>query len=227
MSFKPFLAVLFFAAFSHNYAQSPKAEKTPNDTSVVMQKQISSNAKKTAETNDHAISPQTLPDPYVRPDAKRRMKNYVNSVVGTVALVQYLASPALLTARNSPKEWGGKWDGFGKRIASTAGKSFVSNTTTYALDELLRLDSNFYRSQDRSVKARLSNAALSTFTARKTDGKRVVGIPRIAGSFLSEVVSSVTWYPPRYNYVHGLKGGAISLGINTGFNLFREFIWKK
>ncbi|NOT49155.1 MAG: hypothetical protein HOP17_15605, partial [Acidobacteria bacterium] len=54
-----------------------------------------------------------------------------------------------------------------------------------------------------------------------------LGVPRLVGNFSSEVISSTTWYPPRYDYVHGLKGGAIAVGINVGFNLVREFIWKK
>ncbi len=228
---KPTLAALFFAAVSYNYSQAPLAPDPTSHPYVMLQNEVSSEIgneiKKEIAADTRSASPQTLPDPYVFPDAKRRAKNYLISIAGPVALVQYVATPALLTARNSPSEWGGKWDGYGKRVGNVVGKNLIRHTTTYALDEALKVDSKFYRSKDRSVSARLRNSVYSALTARNRNGKRVIGIPRIAGSLLSEVVSSEVWYPRRYDYVHGLKGGAIMVGINAGFNLFREFIYKK
>lgn len=163
---------------------------------------------------------------YIRPDSKKRFKNYVNSVVGPFAWARYSLSAGMLTWRNSPQEWGDKWEGFGRRFGNAFGKSAIRNTTVYALDEALKYDSNFYRSRDRSVAARMRNSVFSAVTARNKEGKRVVGVPRLVGNFTSEIISSTTWYPPRYDVVHGIKGGAISIGINVGFNLIREFIWK-
>lgn len=220
-------AALILAVSSYSYGQEPVAKVPANDSGALKNTEVTSVKSHPVVTNLPTASTDALPDPYVRPDGKRRMKNYINSIAGPVALVQYVATPALLTARNSPKEWGSKWPGYGRRVGNVVGKNLIRNTTTYALDEAFKVDSSFYRSKDRSIAARFRNAAFSAVTARDKNGKRVVGVPRIAGSFLSEVVSSVAWYPPRYDYVHGLKGGAISLGINAGFNLIREFIYKK
>ncbi len=228
---KLLLAVLFFAAASYNNAQVPLATDPASEGSFRSQNEVIAKAgsfpKKVVVAESKSAPRQTLPDPYVFPDAKKRAKNYFNSIAGPVALIQYAATPALLTARNSPSEWGGKWDGYGKRIGNVVGKNLIRQTTTYALDEAFKIDSKFYLSKDRSVSARLRNSVYSALTARNRSGKRVVGISRIAGSLLSEVVSSEVWYPPRFDYVHGLKGGAIMLGVNAGFNLFREFIYKK
>lgn len=163
---------------------------------------------------------------YIRPNSEKRFKRYVNSVVGPFAWARYSISAGMQTWRNSPEEWGDKWEGFGRRFGNALGKSAIRNTTIYALDEALKYDSNFYRSRDRSVAARLRNSVFSAVTARNKEGKRVVGVPRLVGNFTSEIISSTTWYPPRYDVVHGIKGGAISIGINVGFNLIREFIWK-
>ena len=227
MNMRSILAALILAVSSYSYAQEPVAVVSSNDSTAMKEIEVITVKKHSFLTHLPAAPSDTLPDPYVRPDGKRRMKNYINSIVGPVALIQYVATPALLTARNSPSEWGSKWPGYGRRVANVVGKNLIRNTTTYALDEALKVDSSFYQSKDRSITARLRNAAFSSVTARDKNGKRVVGVPRIAGSFLSEVLSSVAWYPPRYDYVHGLKGGAISLGINAGFNLIREFIYKK
>ena len=225
---KLFMAVLFFAASSHVYGQEPNVKNLNSEKSSSPQA-ISREAEPVvADKNPpQPVSVLIGQDIYTRPNAKKRIKNFAKSIVGPVALFEYITTAGMLTARNSPKEWGGKWNGFGNRFGNVVGKGLIRNSTIYGLDEALKLDSNFYLSEDRSVSARLRNSVLSSLTARNKNGKRVVGIPRITGSFAAEVISSEAWYPRRYNYVHGLKGGFISLGVNVGFNLFKEFIWKK
>ena len=183
--------------------------------------------------NDGAAKPKpdrSRLDParwYVRPTGKQRFKNYIKSTFGPVALIQVVGTGALLTYRNSPTEWGPHWDGFGRRVANSFAKNTIRNTITYGLDEAFKYDSKYYLSRDRSVTARFRNAAFSTVTTRDRNGKRVIGIPRIAGSLVAEVTASTVWYPKRYDYIHGLKGSAIYLAITGGMNLFREFVWKK
>jgi len=167
------------------------------------------------------------PVDYVRPAAEKRFSNYLHEVAGPFALIRYAATAGLLNLRNTPKEWGNKPDGYARRFGNVAAKNVMRATTTYALDEALKVDSSFYLSRDRSVAARLRNSIFSAVTARNRRGNRVIGIPRLAGSFVSEVVPSVAWYPGRYDQDHGLKGGAISIGISAGVNLLREFVLKR
>ena len=177
------------------------------------------------ENKQNQTQPQT--GIYTRPDAGQRFKRYVNRMFGPVALGTRALSAGISTARNSPEEWGGKWEGFGKRYASNTGKSIIRETATYTLDEALKVDSAFYRSSKRDTKSKISNAVLSTFTARKPDGKRVVGIPRLVGVYTSSIVAAETWYPQnRFDYKDGLRSGTISLGVNVAVNLFREFFRK-
>lgn len=164
---------------------------------------------------------------YSRPTPNERRKRYISSVVGPVALIRYATVSGVLTARNAPKEWGGKIDGFGKRFASNLGESAISNTVKYGLDEVLEVDSRFYLSRNRSVSARFRNAIFSTVTARNKEGKRVFGLPKVAGNLAGNVISATTWYPDRYGLSHGLKGSAINLAVDAGVGLFREFVWKK
>lgn len=237
-----FLTIFFFSTANNGHAQTdqgiktsetplPSAptgyRKTPPSSSQQSENEPSEFRRDTAQVDEKAGKIVGLtPTGYVRPAAKRRFKRYVNNAVGPFALARYTATAGLLTWRNSPSEWGDKWEGFGRRFANVAGKGAIRSTTVYALDEAFKLDSTFYRSRDRSVPARLRNSVFSAVTARTKSGKRVIGVPRLAGGFAAEVVSSTTWYPSRYDYLHGLKGGAISVGINVGFNLLREFVWK-
>lgn len=169
-------------------------------------------------------TPVPAATPYVRPDAKVRFERYVKDTVGPASWIGKVAGAGFATASNSPEEWGGSWKGFGKRVASNFGKGAISQTARYGLDEALKVDSHYYRSADRSTKARLKNAFISTFTARKANGKRTVGVPRIVGTYASNVIASETWYPERYNWKDGMRQGTISLGINVIADLFREFV---
>lgn len=177
-----------------------------------------------------ANTPKTKPtavNDYVRPDSKTRATRYVKSMFGPTALAKNVASAGYSTSRNSPVEWGDHWEGFGRRFASGLGKGIIKNTISYGLDETLKLDSHYYRSQKKDFGSKVTNALISPVTARDRNGKRMIGIPRIAGTYTAGIVAAETWFPARYNWKDGVKSGTISLGMNAAFNLVKEFIWKK
>jgi len=186
--------------------------------------QTAPNTSKTDKDADKQSTPAATD--YTRPDGETRRKRYFKSLFGPVALARITAGAGFGTIRNSPEEWGKSAEGFGRRFASNFGENVIRQSTMFGLDEALKLDSNFYRSKKRDLGSKVSNAFLSTFTARNSKGKRVLGVPRIAGAYVSHVVSREVWYPGRYNYKDGLKSGSISLGINVAVNLFRELIRK-
>lgn len=218
-----FLALFFTTAF-YASAQTPLPSPSPSPT---------------PENISTGYDPPPMPTPrglpsgplrtipaYTRPDSRTRFKRYVKSVVGPVALAKNVVFAGYSTWRNSPVEWGDNWEGFGRRLASGVGRSAIKGTTTYALDEAFKLDSAFYRSKKTTLGGRLGDALLSAFTARKPDGKKVFGFPRIAGTYAASVISAEAWYPKRFNYKNGLKSGTISIGLNAVFNVFKEFIRK-
>lgn len=164
---------------------------------------------------------------YVRPDANTRFKRYVNDTVGPVSIARQVVGAGVGTWRNSPEEWGGQWEGFGKRLASGFGTSVIKETAIYGLDSALKVDSFYYLSKKKDAGSKVKNALLSTVTARNSRGKRVVGVPRLVGTYASNIVAAEAWYPSRYNWKDGARTGSVSLGINAAFNLFREFVLKK
>jgi hypothetical protein len=241
---KLLLAALLAAAPMHAYtqgqdnesggAETKRAIPDPADAAIEKHADETLNTDKDKQpanpqppSADASIAKKPIDYGYVRPDAKQRFRNYLNNLAGPVSLGYYASTAGLLTLRNSPKEWGDRSDGFGRRFANVAAKNGIMSTAVYGLDEALKIDSAFYRSKDRSLAARLRNSVFSAVTARNKKGKRVIGLPVIAGGILSEVASSSGWYPKRFDYVHGLKGGAISIGITTGMNLFKEIVWKR
>lgn len=209
-----FISLFLMLAASAN-AQTPEPSPTPENKPAVA---------------DPQATPTPIRDPYIphymytRPDKNTRLKRYVKSVVGPVAIGKSVISSGYSTWRNSPEEWGDNWEGFGRRFASSMGKSAIKNTTSYALDEAFKLDSSFYRSNKKNFGGRLGDALLSTFTARKPDGKKVFGFPRIAGTYTASIIAAEAWYPKRFDYKDGLRSGTISLGLNAAFNVIKEFI---
>ena len=205
MLFKFFGAVLFVSAFSVSgvIGQTPTPTPTPDVAA-------------SATTNG-----------YTPPTAGMRLKRYVKSTVGPFALARQVAGAGIATWRNSPEEWGGQWEGFGKRVASNFGKNLIKQTTIYGLDSALKLDSHYYRSTKKDAGSKIKNALLSPVTARNSRGKRVIGVPRLVGTYTGSIVAAEAWYPDRYSWKNGVRSGTISLGIGAAFNLFKEFVWKK
>jgi hypothetical protein len=167
------------------------------------------------------------PADYLRPDARQRRARYIKRMVGPMAVGRTILTAGFSTARNSPREWGGQWEGFGKRVASSFGKRVIKHSVMYGFEEALELDSRFIRSRDRGFGSRVSNALISPFTARTQSGKRVFGLPRVIGTYSSHVIAAEIWYPGRYSYKDGLRSGTFSLGVTAVFNLIKEFARKK
>src|SRR6185503_8895529 len=125
----------------------------------------------------------------VFPSAETRRKRFISSTVGPLSLARTVATAGIATWRNSPEEWGTKWEGFGRRVASNVGKNAIKQTTKFGLDEAFKLDSHFYRSTSKSVGARVRNALISPVTARDKDGKRVFGFPNLVGTYGSSIIA--------------------------------------
>ncbi len=165
--------------------------------------------------------------PLIASTGRNRFKAFIRDSIGGDTLLFEAAGAAITTGRNAPKEWGGGSDGFALRFSSNLGKNFIKQSVTYGLDEAFKVDSTFYRSRDRGIAARFRNSVFSAVTAHDRRGRRVISIPKIAGSLVGNVAAAQFWYPDRYNYVHGLKGAAITLAFDMAHNLIREFVWKK
>ena len=224
MKFKIILGLLFLTTSFYVHAQQPEPQKTPEPEKV--SDTTSKNDSKSADASTTDNSTKSSSSWYVRPDKKTRQKNYFKSMFSLTSLGRTVVSAGYHTWQNNPEEWGTHWDGFGRRVASGVGRNVIKQTTMYALDESFKLDSRFYRSQKRNFGSKVKNALISPFTARNPSGKRVFGFPRIIGTYTSAIIAAETWSPKRFNYVDGLRGGTISLGMNAAFNLVKE-IFKK
>ncbi len=164
---------------------------------------------------------------YTRPNSKERFKKYINGTIGPTAFIGPVFSATFRQIRNNPVEWQKTSKGFARRFGDSFGRNAINQTVTYGLDEAFKLDSNYYRSKKKDFNSKFSNAVISTFTARNAKGKRVLGVPRIVGTYSSAIIANEVWMPKRFNYKDGLRDGSVNLGTRVLFNLFREFVFKK
>jgi hypothetical protein len=220
---KPYLltALLVFSA-SLALAQAPIPAPTPQTV-----RSSSGGPNLPPSKADVSLLKPSPENGYARPDAPTRRKRFINSTLGPLTLGRTVATAGISTWTNSPEEWGTKWEGFGRRVASNFSRNAIKQTTKFGLDEAFKLDSYFYRSKSKRTSARIRNALISPVTARDRNGKRVFGLPNLAGAYTSSIIAYEGWYPDRYDWKDGMRTGTISLGMNAAFNLFKEFVWQK
>lgn len=227
MKFIVVFAVLFTVVSGRAFAQQPEPSPSPVGTSITGGP-AHQNLPVYNRPADQIIKiKHSQTQAYVRPGAKTRRKRFVNSLVGPFTLARQVARAGISTWQNSPEEWGDRWEGFGRRVASNFGKNIIKQSTVYGLDATLKVDSHFYRSQKRDAGSKLRNALISPVTSRTSGGKRVFSIPQLVGTYGSSIIAYEAWYPARYGYKNGLRNGTISLGLEAAYNIFKEFVLKK
>ncbi len=200
-----------------------KSEKTDSQSAPLPR-----NANVNFPRNQTASPPakQTSPVPYVREAKKERFKDYVRNVVGPYSLLGTAVFAGIFQYRDLPPEWENDSKGYARRFASALGILAINETTVYALDEAFKLDSDYYKSTKKTFKGRLQDAVVNTLMARKPDGRRVFGFPRIAGNYSSAIIADTTWYPKRFGVKDGIVDGTYSIGVDVLFNIAREFLFK-
>lgn len=161
---------------------------------------------------------------YLRPTEKTRIVNYLFDSFGPYPMVGAGLSAGIDQIENAPPEWGGA-TGFGKRLGSEFGTAAIGTTTRYALAEVFREDTLYYRCECRGVLPRMSHAVNSTFTARRgADGHRAFSISALAAPYAGAAASVYGWYPDRFGPKDALRIGSYNLLFYMGGNISLEFL---
>ncbi len=155
-------------------------------------------------------------------------KSYFQQAFGLGAFERAAGSAVFAEIVNTPREWGRTWEGAGKRVGSAYGKHLVSTSVRYSVATLRHEDLRYFPSASKSTGARLRHALISVVVAKNTEtGVPMMAMGRVSGAFAGGFVSR-TWMPDRYHtFQSGLTSGGLSLGIEAGVNLFREFFHRK
>lgn len=126
--------------------------------------------------------------------------------------------------RNYPEEWGQGWDAFGVRMASGFGQHLIKEQIQFGVWALDHEDPRHSRSGLQGVWPRTRYAIVHTFIARRDGGGYMPAYSRFIGDYGAGFISR-EWYPARFHNVQqGIDAGSISLGLDVGMNVLREFM---
>jgi hypothetical protein len=152
-----------------------------------------------------------------------RFRSYVFRVVGAQPFITAAATAGISQAADTPKEWRGGAEGFGKRVGSAYAQHFIRGTLEYGLSAALHEDNRYFVSGQTGFFRRTKYAVVSTLLARHANGDQSFSFSRI-GSAAGAAFISRAWLP---RSTTGAGDGAVSFGISMGsdigFNVFREF----
>ncbi|HYL68448.1 MAG TPA: hypothetical protein VEX69_04720 [Candidatus Limnocylindria bacterium] len=164
--------------------------------------------------------------PYTRPTEKTKIQNYLFDSFGPYPIAGAAIVGAIQQGHNSPPEWNQGAAGYGLRVGSDFGIALVTTTSRYALAEIFREDTLYYRCECKGAFPRLRHALISTVTARRgDDGHRVFSVPALAAPYAGTMPAALGWYPARYNAEDGFRMGNYSLLAYAGGNIAIEFLY--
>jgi hypothetical protein len=164
---------------------------------------------------------------YSRPTHGTMVRNYVFDTFGPYPVVGSVLGAGISHLSNAPPEWHQGAEGYAKRFGSDFGMAATATTTRYALSELLKEDTLYYRCDCSGVFPRFGYAVLSTVTARHgRDGHRVFSLSALAASYVGSAVAVYGWYPDRYGAKDALRLGNYNLLAFIGGNVALEFLYR-
>jgi len=151
-------------------------------------------------------------------------KKYLKQTFSPAAAGKAGLGAAVTQATNTPSEWGQGAAGFGKRLGSAFGKHLVARGIKYPVAKVFHEEFSYQRSDKTGFGPRLEHALVATVITRKTtNGKKTVAKGELAGAFGSGLVSRL-WQPASTRTVGlGFVSGGITLGVDAGGNVLREF----
>ena len=168
-------------------------------------------------------NPSAPPSEFSPMTRSERLSRYLVGLTNCSSAIRATAVAGLAQARNTPKEWGGRSEGFGKRVASTYSRHFVQATLQYSISATHHEDNRYFVSRQSGFLRRTQYAIVSVLLARHDNGSRSFSFSSV-GSAAGAAFISRTWQPKSSS---GPRNGAVSFGVSmgtaAGFNILREF----
>jgi hypothetical protein len=163
---------------------------------------------------------------YERPSEQTKLRNYFFDGFGPYPIAGAILVAGINQADNTPPEWGGGMEAFGKRVGSNYGINAISTTTRYGLSEILHQDTLYYRCGCKGFFPRLGHALVSTLAARHgEDGRYTFSVPALIAPYAGTMVATHTWFPGRYNSSDAFRMGNYNLLALAGGNVAIEFLY--
>ncbi len=162
---------------------------------------------------------------YQEPTESAKLHDYLSNAYGPLTLTEGLFMSGIHQATRNPPDWQEGMAGFGERLGSDFGISTVQITARYAIAEVAREDTRYYRCNCTGFFPRLGHAVVSTLIARRgADGHATFSYANLLAPYVGTTTAVYGWYPSRYGIKDAFRMGNYSLMGYMGCNLSLEFL---
>ena len=122
-----------------------------------------------------------------------------------------------------PPEWGGGFEGYGKRLGSRIGTGVIQGTVQSAGAAALGQEPRYIRSADSGVFHRIGHAFVYTLITYNNEGKKRPALATLSSYYVSSMLTNA-WYPDRYTALgDGVRDGNRQVILAGLINQFQEF----
>ncbi len=152
-----------------------------------------------------------------------RFRNYLVRIAGPQPFITAAAAAGISQAEDTPKEWRGGAERYGKRIGDAYAQQFIRGTLEYGISAALHEDNRYFKSDQTGFLRRTKYAIVSTLLARHDNGNTYFSFSRMGGAAGAAFISR-EWQPRSTTTAgDGAVSFGISMGSDVGFNVVREF----
>jgi hypothetical protein len=157
------------------------------------------------------------------PPPINKLRYHAQGLYGIFPVAGTFAYAGLLQELNAPKEWGGGWPAYGRRLASTEACGVIHGVLAFGLDTALHQDPRYFRSDRKGLFRRMAHAARETILTHTDAGGETFSAWRMGSAYGAEFISNL-WYPERLDTVRlGFLQGSLRVGFDLVSNLSAEF----
>ena len=154
---------------------------------------------------------------------EKKLKYHATRTVEPGVLLRAAIAAGEQQMRNAPPEWGQGPVAYGQRYASSMASNALQNGLAFGLDAALHEDPRFYRLGKYGMWRRTRSALMQTLICRDDRGDNTIAVWRVGSAFGSSAISTA-WRPNSEDqFSDFMIRGAVTLAIDTGSNVFREF----
>jgi hypothetical protein len=158
---------------------------------------------------------------YIPLTASERWKLYLKMTYGSAGpyLSPVISALLLDQANGTPRQWGGGFPGFGRRLASRAGNGVLQGTFQAPLAAILHEDVRYIPTSHHSFQRRALHAVLYSFLTYNNNGHTTLNIANLTAYYASTAVTTA-WLPgignaARYTFSNASEQIALSFPLNV------------
>lgn len=136
----------------------------------------------------------------------------------------FVAALLIDQTAGQPRQWGGGFPGYGRRVASrVASGDVVQNSFQFPVAFLLKEDVRYIASDQHGVARRAGHAILYSFLTYNYEGHPTLNLANIGSNYVAAAVSTA-WLPGHRKLASYTFGnGSEELAMGIPLNLIQEF----